>query len=399
MVVGWRGPWSTGQHDGVSSPPPLSATWQQADELRARGAFAAARDLLEPAADVAAIRLGPDDRAVVETQRRLATVHRELGELAQARRVLEEALDGGLLGLGESDPLILGISAELGAIADELGNKHEARRNLARVARFGPAVLGADHPYVRTAQRYLGIDGPLPPTPAEPAALVPPWEPVEPGVYRAAQAPCIPVQPAPPETAPPSTALVPAPPVAAGLPAHTESAAGAGLPVPQGWAGPHRGWEPPAAPPAPARAARRGWWIALGAVLAAVLLVVLALTALALARGSSPGAATGPGPASPSAGAAPKNLKLRDDGVSVTLIWTDPSSGSVQFLVAGGRVGEQMRAFQPLPAGQTAYTLNGLNPTLDYCFTVVAIYSTTYVATSDPVCTDRRHQPTAGPSR
>ena len=44
----------------MSGPPPLSATWQQADDLRAQGDFAGARDLLEPAADVAAIRLGPD---------------------------------------------------------------------------------------------------------------------------------------------------------------------------------------------------------------------------------------------------------------------------------------------------------------------------------------------------
>src|SRR5258708_6425105 len=121
--TGWTGHRGTGQHDGVSAPPPLSATWQEADELRAQGSFAAARDLLEPAADVAAIRLGPDDPAVVETQRRLATVHRELGELASARRVLEDALDGGLLRLGDADPLILLISAELGAIADELGNR------------------------------------------------------------------------------------------------------------------------------------------------------------------------------------------------------------------------------------------------------------------------------------
>jgi len=374
----------------VSGAPPLSATWQRADELRALGDFAAARDLLEPAADVAAIRLGPDDRAVVETQRRLATVHRELGELASARRVLEEALDGGLLGLGDADPLILGISAELGAIADELGNKHEARRNLARVARYGPAVLGADHPYVRTAQRYLGVDAPLP------APAVPAWEPVEPGVYRSAD----PAPPAPPDAAPApappdppwqaSTAIVPLIP-------HQRPPEQAPLPVPgqpAAWAGaPGTALEPAGAPPAEpaARPVRRGLWIALAAVLAAVLTAGAALTIVALTGRPAPRDAGATSPSPPPS--APRDVKLRDDGVSVTLTWTDPTSGTVPFIIAEGRVGEQLRALQPLPAGQTAYTLNGLNPTLDYCFAVVATYDTNVVATSDPVCTERRHEP------
>jgi hypothetical protein len=377
----------------VSGPPPLSATWQQADELRARGDFAAARDLLEPAADVAAIRLGPDNRAVVETQRRLATVHRELGELASARRVLEEALDGGLLGLGDADPLILGISAELGAIADELGNKHEARRNLARVARYGPAVLGEDHPYVRTAQRYLGVDVPLPDPP------VPPWEPVEPGVYRAGQPAAAP--PTAPLPTPAAFPAAPLPPAALAPPPEPALPVPATPGVPASWAGAPAGWdgpEPRRLTVEPARPSRRGRWIVAGAALAAVVLIgaVVAVVAL-LGRPERPGAGTAASP-SAAAAAAPRDVRLRDNGVSVTLTWTDPTSGSVPFVIAEGRAGEQLRALQPLPAGQTAYTLNGLNPTLDYCFAVVATYSTNVVATSDAACTDRRHE-SASPSR
>src|SRR5439155_5102533 len=157
---GWRSPGRAGQHGGVSAPHHLSAAWQDADALRTRGQLAAARDLLEPVADVAAIRLGSDDPDVIETMRRLASIHRELGELASARRVLEEALEGAQLRLGEDDPVVLGISAELGAIADELGNRHEARRNLSRVAKYGPAVFAPQHPYVRAAQGFLGIVAP-----------------------------------------------------------------------------------------------------------------------------------------------------------------------------------------------------------------------------------------------
>jgi hypothetical protein len=171
------------------------------------------------------------------------------------------------------------------------------------------------------------------------------------------------------------------------------------LPVPRGPAWGDSGWdEPPSVSlAAPARAPRRGWWIAVGAlVLALVAGAVVTVVALSGRSGPAAGGAGSPSPAAP---VAPRDVHLRDDGVSVTLTWTDPSTGSVPFLVAGGRAGEQSRAFQTLPAGQTAYTVNGLNPTVDYCFTVVAIYTTDTVATSNPVCTDRRHEPGPSPSR
>jgi hypothetical protein len=39
--------------------------------------------------------------------------------------------------------------------------------------------------------------------------------------------------------------------------------------------------------------------------------------------------------------------------------------------------------------GQTSYTVNGLNSRVDYCFTVLAVYSTNSFATSGQVCTER----------
>ena len=86
---------------------------------------------------------------------------------------------------------------------------------------------------------------------------------------------------------------------------------------------------------------------------------------------------------------APGALKLRDDKTSITLTWTDPSKGSVPFIVAGGQQGA-LRQLQVLAAGATTYTLNGLNPKLDYCFTVAAIYGTDSVALSDLACTQRK---------
>lgn len=619
--------------------------WQQADRLRADGDFTGARDLLEPACDVAAIRLGTDDPDVVETMRRLAEVHRELGELASARRVLEEALDGAQLRLGDAHPLILRISAELGAIADELGNKHEARRNLGRVARHGPDVLGAEHPYVRTARRYLGIDRAVPPVP--PPAPDPGWAapapvPVrdEPAVYRPPAPPAyspgqgpwavpgrMPTSAAGPQPAPePGAGTMPQPAPEPGVsgpdtipgsrPEAVDSARAAPTPVPRGrgpvggalrgdatdgpgpadgpgtpvatggvdsgagpaarsgiinpaaadphpgggvagerrggdsaagsaggsapqpgrdssqqpgpepdrqpdpgpdprpaggtdgsdlppwsrpdpgpspdggasdagsvapattvnwpvpdarqasgtgvWAGPtpaggfpsdHRagpagravGWarvgkkeraegESPAgggdgpgvwAGPAvsqPARdqrrmpsqaEGRRGPRRRGGLVVTAVAMLATAggAVAVTLASRGDPAAGPAPGtttasasrPASPvpdttSARAAapsspPTRVRLRDDGVSVTLTWSDPTDGRVPFMIAGGRAGQQSRAFQSLPPGQTAYTVNGLNPSLDYCFTVIAVYTTDVIAPSDLVCTTRGRGP------
>ena len=92
---------------------------------------------------------------------------------------------------------------------------------------------------------------------------------------------------------------------------------------------------------------------------------------------------------------APRNIRLRDNGTSITLGWTDPSKGTVSFIVAGGQQGA-IRQLQVLTPGSTTYTINGLNPRLDYCFTVAAVYDTTRVELSDLTCTKRT---SASPTR
>jgi hypothetical protein len=442
---GWRSDRSDGQHDGVSAPHHLSAVWRDADALRTQGNLAGARDLLEPVADVAAIRLGVDNPDVIETMRRLATVHRELGELASARRVLEEALEGALLRMAEDDPVVLGISAELGAIAAELGNRHEARRNLTRVARYGPGVFGPQHPYVRVAQRYLGADAPVAepgpeaqarfaeqgaaPAPAPSPAPTPgpapapgpaptpgpaPQPPPERGIYRPAEA--APQQPRiyRPDAEPPISPLA-IDPFATGAPAPPVS-----FPKPPSFEGPRfegprfegRGFEGPAhfeGPEHEEAHRSRTPMIVLAVVAVSAVAAAAVVAVLAFASGPQPGPFAGPTASSgvsrsaapspsPTSGA-PTDVKLRDGGDSVTLSWSDPSGGTVPFLVEAGKAGVQLTRYAALPPGQSTYTVIGLNPKLDYCFTIVAVYGVDLVAPSNLVCTQRAARTTPSPSR
>ncbi len=400
---------------GVSAPHHLSAAWADADALRTKGQLAAARDLLEPVADVAAIRLGSDDPDVIETMRRLAGVHRELGELASARRVLEEALEGAQLRLADDDPVVLGISAELGAIADELGNRHEARRNFSRIARYGPAVLGPAHPHVRAAQRFLGVEAP--PEPERPVVTAPPPprpEPVrdEPGVYRPAEPP--PIQPPPVDVPPiqPRHAALPEVEVEQVATPRLEHSA---LP----W---YQKPEPEPVDPFPVYQPRRfgpddddlgrphrarTLLVVLGVVGLAALVAVVAIGLVVLIRphpSATAGAGAGAGATSassglPTPGAAPTDVKLRDDGGTVTLTWTDPSSGTVPFFVEVGKPGAQLQLYGTLPQGETTYRVVGLNPRLDYCFSVIAVYGTNVVAPSNLVCTQRAGNSGPSPNR
>lgn len=125
------------------------------------------------------------------------------------------------------------------------------------------------------------------------------------------------------------------------------------------------------------------------AVFAAMVVVVITLVNGA-ATPADPEPSTGP----TVAGDPPTGLELRDDGAAVTITWTDPTDGTVPFVVAGGRAGQTLSAMASIDPGTTSYTVNGLNPRLDYCFTVLAVYSTETYATSGQVCTSRGSSPT-----
>ncbi|WP_433351103.1 fibronectin type III domain-containing protein [Micromonospora sp. CA-111912] len=137
-----------------------------------------------------------------------------------------------------------------------------------------------------------------------------------------------------------------------------------------------------------------------------VLVAVVALVALAIVVGVAvlmfgrdeappPGATPASASAGPKvSGPPPGDLKLRDDSSTISLTWTDPSSGAVPFMVAGGRTGQKLGVLATVDPGQTSYTVNGLNSRVDYCFTVLAVYSTDTFATSGQVCTARGPAPT-----
>jgi hypothetical protein len=84
------------------------------------------------------------------------------------------------------------------------------------------------------------------------------------------------------------------------------------------------------------------------------------------------------------------NVKLRDNRDSVSLSWGYPKGSEGPVLVSGGRSGQELRAFQQLPAGTTDYVVYGLNASTDYCFTVAVVYTVDRVAATKPVCTKRK---------
>ena len=88
-------------------------------------------------------------------------------------------------------------------------------------------------------------------------------------------------------------------------------------------------------------------------------------------------------------GEPPTDLLVREDGDALLLTWTDPTAGTVPFIVAAGRAGTQLRAMATIEPGATRYLANGLSNEQDYCFTVVAVYSTDKYAASGQVCTTR----------
>ncbi|MFC6020116.1 tetratricopeptide repeat protein [Plantactinospora solaniradicis] len=108
---------------------------------------------------------------------------------------------------------------------------------------------------------------------------------------------------------------------------------------------------------------------------------------------SAPNTPTSAAPSTPvpaaSPGTPPGNVTLADDRGSVTLAWTYPAGAEGPVVVAGGRVGQELRAFQELPAGSTGYVVYGLDRQTNYCFSVAVVYSVAVVGRAEPVCTGR----------
>lgn len=109
--------------------------------------------------------------------------------------------------------------------------------------------------------------------------------------------------------------------------------------------------------------------------------------------------AAAPAPTAPTpTGSAPVDtgpvteVRLSDDGDSVTLRWVGPAE-PVPVVVSGAPVGEPARLFAALQPGSTSYTTYSLDPAMNYCFTVLAVYSTELSVPSGLVCTQRYASP------
>jgi hypothetical protein len=324
---------------GVSQPSPLPAARQHAQALAASGDPAGARAVLEDAIGTGRSTLGEDHPEVLAAAHQLARLHQQADDPMAARRILEEAYAAGQWRLGDGDPLMLEISYDLGAVAEELGNRHEARKAFARVAETGAAVLGADHRAVARARAYLGDN---------------------PSAVRL-------------ETAPPP-ATVPSQPVSA--------------PVVFDHPRLQRLEEPARPPPAPPQRRSSVIFAAIAASLAAIIAVIALVLVLASYQSKTKDNVP------TLSGRPPTDVRLEDDGSDVRLTWTDPAGGRTTFLVTGGRPGEVLRPMGQVGPGQISYELHGLNADLDYCFAVVAVYSTTTFATSAQSCTSRLHTAT-----
>jgi Tetratricopeptide repeat len=344
---------------GVSQPSPIPAARQHAQALAVNGEPDGARAVLEDAIEAGRSNLGEDHPDVLAAMHQLARLHQQSDDPVPARRLLEEAYAAGQWRLGDDDPLMLEISYDLGTVAEELGNRHEARKAFTRVADTGATVLGPDHWAVARARAYLGNEpavvrtdvAPLPPAaPNQHVSAVQPQRAASDGVAENPMA----GQPV-------------APPVPAGGKVSMSP-------------------RPSAVPPRPAVPPQRRSFVIFAAI-AACLAAIVAVVALVLVLASRQSNTKDNVPTV--SGRPPTDVRLEDDGSDVRLTWTDPAAGRTTFLITGGRPGEVLRPMGQVGPGQTSYELHGLNADLDYCFAIVAVYSTTTLAPSGQSCTSR----------
>jgi hypothetical protein len=133
-----------------------------------------------------------------------------------------------------------------------------------------------------------------------------------------------------------------------------------------------------------------------GAVLGLILYAVLGLRGGTAPSDGGAKASTKAG-ASPSTmvtpqksgGHTPRQLRIVDRQIAVALTWEDASDGGAAHYVVGGPRGRAPTRLAEAAAGTAKAEISGLNPTVDYCFAVVAVLTIDQVAATRPVCTTR----------
>jgi hypothetical protein len=323
--------------------------------------------MIEDALATGELRLGREHPSLVPLMVDLATIARRLGNLTEARNQLRRAYAVVAAVGGADHPTALSIEGRIAAVGYRLGENTEVYdRHLADV---GVRVLGPEHPAIRGALQRLGQTPQPGPSPAPtPVPVIMPEPPDMDGTLLDA-----PMSPSS-ESRPLPVPVRPSPygPALEGDIVVTLV-------------------EDPTVR-APRRVNRNG--LALVLSLSVVVLIAGAVVALQLL---SPGG--GPSAPDPVSGqsptrtvairSAPTGVLLTDKGGSVTLAWTDPSDGTVTFVIAGGLRDTELAELASVPAGRNSATVFGTDPNADYCFTVAAVWPGDVVRTARPVCTTR----------
>jgi serine/threonine-protein kinase PknK len=297
--------------------------------------------------------------------------------------------------------------------------RHGSAREFADALRRG--ALGLGQPTTQAVPRDLPttptaaapaplIAGPIVHEPGLPPAAWPVWGP-PPGAAMPPPA-TTPASHSTPSPAAPSPSSPPPPPPPVPVTSLAEDPDG-------GWAGalpmvapapppprpapaerPRADFRPPPPPPPRRRGAVVG--VLLGIAVLAVIAGAVALAWGGLGRGAGPDPAaaatavsSAPAPSgtrfvSPAASGAPLNVTLTDNRTSVTLTWTDPTGTGTVPIAISVRTSDNEYLDLVTPAlGRTSAKVSRLDPKVNYCFYLTAIYSSEQLAPAAPVCTHR----------
>jgi serine/threonine protein kinase len=149
--------------------------------------------------------------------------------------------------------------------------------------------------------------------------------------------------------------------------------------------------QPPLPAPAPVPPRRK---LGVPLLVAAIIGLVLGIVVVAVLGGSLLRPTPNPTPTIPTVlttANAPSDIKIADQGASVTLTWKDHTGGAASYIISVVRQDPGHEAV-PQTAGPGAQSLkiNALDPTIDYCFVVAAVLQVGNLAAAQPVCTHRR---------
>jgi hypothetical protein len=389
----------------------LSSAHATARQRAEAGDLTGARTMIEDALAAGELQLGRDDPRLAPLMVDLATLARKLGNLTEARNQLRRAYAIIVTAAGPEHATALSIEGRLAAVIYRLGEPTEAYDW--HLADAGRRVLGTEHPAVRGAQQRLDASAQNP----NPAPM-----PTPPPINWTDQPSEVPEGQAWPDAqgwpssqgwsdgegwAPPPEPTYA--PVAAGV--YQRQGDVQIVPPPPRAPDDVEVWhEPPlsGADIAPRQRRGHGGGLALVASLGVVVLVAAVVIGLQFFRpssGSDPSTAPGPAgvgssgntvqgatqptPAPTPTAPPPTGVALKDEGGAVTLTWNDPSNGRVPFIISGGREGQALMALDSVDAGRTTSTIYGLNDSVNYCFTVSAVWAPDKITPSIRACTFR----------